>query len=174
MYLLKILRFFVVGISMILALEVQAKDAKLPSGWRNPTAQELSDSWRANSLSKYSEILADLRGDGEQDRALLLMSRQRDSFALFIHLAYRGRNSTWVKVIETSGRQNFRGMGIELVVPGKYKTACGKGYDSCRKGDPMEISTTLPIINLFKTESANSYVYFDAQSNIFRTVWMSD
>ena len=65
-------------------------------------------------------------------------------------------------------------MGIEKVSHGRYKTACGKGYWDCKKGEPSEIVIEHDAINYFKTESANSYFYWDAKTKKFKRIWMSD
>ncbi len=65
-------------------------------------------------------------------------------------------------------------MGIDLVRPGNYQTACGKGYWDCEKDEPELLTLAGPAIDFFKTESANSFFFFDAATHRFRRVWISD
>ena len=65
-------------------------------------------------------------------------------------------------------------MGIVLLGPGKHRTACGKGYWDCGKGEPEVLDLKLPAIDYFTYESANSVFYWNKPSSSFQRVWMSD
>jgi len=62
-------------------------------------------------------------------------------------------------------------MGIEKASPGKYGTACGKGYFEYTD-EPPEIALKYDAIDYFKYESANSF--FIWEGNGFKRVWISD
>ena len=102
----------------------------------------------------------------------MLVSLRRQRLALFVYSAAGNQKYAWRKLNEVSGAQGIHAMGIEVVPPGKYKTACGKAYG--KYGGPKTIRSLNPLINYFKSESANRYVYFDSGSRMFRLVWMSD
>lgn len=65
-------------------------------------------------------------------------------------------------------------MGIGLVKPGKFKTACNKGYWGCVPGEPEDLSLTTDAIDYFMFESANSFFFWDSRNNVFKRIWMSD
>jgi hypothetical protein len=65
-------------------------------------------------------------------------------------------------------------MGIAKVSPGKYKTACGKGYWECKTGELPEIAIRHDSINYFKTESASSYIYWSERTKTFKRAWITD
>jgi hypothetical protein len=65
-------------------------------------------------------------------------------------------------------------MGVSLVPPGTYKTACGKGYGRCGPDEPREVVLKHPGIDYFRFESANSFIFWDEASRQLRRVWISD
>jgi len=65
-------------------------------------------------------------------------------------------------------------MGISIVQPGEYITACGKGYYKCKPNEPTEIESYKPSINFYLFESANSYFYWDDNTKDFKRNWNSD
>ena len=52
-------------------------------------------------------------------------------------------------------------MGISVMEPGQYNTACGKGYWECAGGDKPSILLKHPGLNYFKWGSADSVFYWD-------------
>ena len=104
---------------------------------------------QALRIYHYSAFSADFDGDGMSDRAMLLLRSGKPEAALVVVL---GRAPTKPIVLERQEDPSWLDvMGIELVAPGRYKTACGKG-----------------------SESANSFFYFDSRTTGFRRVWISD
>jgi hypothetical protein len=71
--------------------------ARLPDGWRAPTAPELSfpgDKWRDRNPDKFQIARADFDGDGRQDEARLLVSSDgRNSRSGFSSLRVHRRAS---------------------------------------------------------------------------------
>jgi len=65
-------------------------------------------------------------------------------------------------------------MGISILSPGKHQTACGKGYSDCRSGEPEILDLKYSGINYFLFEGASSVFYWDANTNNFKRVWLSD
>jgi len=65
-------------------------------------------------------------------------------------------------------------MGVDIVKPGHYKTACGKGYFECEKGEPEVLKLKQPAIDYFRFESANSFFFWDCNTNSFKRIWISD
>jgi len=65
---------------------------------------------------------------------------------------------------------------IDLVKPGRYETACGKGYDDsfCAHGEPDYLVLSRPAIDFIYTESADSIFYWGEKTKEFRKIAMSD
>jgi hypothetical protein len=145
----------------------------LPKGWRRPTKAESSDDWRNKSRSRFLVVSGDFDGDGQPDVAELLVNPSRKRWALFVKLQSTGR---WQRVGDENEMEWFGGMGIHLVKPGKYETACGKGYgeDFCAHGEPKYLTLATDAIDTFKAESADSIVYWDQKRRAFRFIQMSD
>ncbi len=151
-----------------------ALDVALPKNWRAPTKTELKDDWRQRSHEKYALVNGDFNGDGVADQARLLVSTRSDTFGLFIFLSQKDGTRRTYKAVVSKNKSILEVMGIDKVAPGQYKTACGKGYWDCKKGETPVITLKYDAINYFKTESANSFFYWNEQSNCFDRIWMSD
>jgi len=151
-----------------------AKNNILPSGWRMPHSSELNDDWRRKDPDKYSIIRADFNGDGLKDRAMLLVSIRRNEIGLFVFLSRKGGAFKTYKLDVVKGEKLLQAIGIAKVLPGQCKTACGKGYWECGKGDISDVSIKYDAINYFKAESAALYFYWDERSRSFKRMWISD
>lgn len=145
----------------------------LPQGWRRPTKSEASSEWRQKSPNRYFRVSADFDGDGKIDTAELLINPATKQFAPFVKLAATQR---WEMIEKPYELQVLDRFGINLVKPGKYETACGKGYGdyACAHGEPKVLRLTNPAIDLFYTESSDSTFYWDGKDKAFRKVLMSD
>lgn len=108
------------------------------------------------------------------DQAMLLVSVEGRGLALFAFLSQANHTFKLYKLDTIKDTSSLRAMGVASVRPGTYKTACGKGYWKCKKGEVPEMTIRLDAINYFKTESANSYFYWDAKAAFFKKVWISD
>ncbi len=151
----------------------------LPYGWRYPTTEELSDDpERKDSPSKFAKAVADFNGDGINDEAFLLKSTKFSGEGLFVYLSDKQKGFKWLKISVTDWGPKYPkvnlAMGIDTVKPGEYKTACGKGYFECQKGEPEILKLRRPAINYFKFGSANVYFLWDDKIESFKSIQMSD
>ncbi len=119
---------------------------------------------------RFLTAIGDFNGDGVQDRALLLVRGSK--LGVFVCLT-TAQGCDWRRLEEMD--LAFIGvMGIAAVRPGKYKTACGKGYWECEKDEPALLVLKHDAIEFFKDESASSYYVFDRQKNTFVAIAISD
>ncbi len=151
---------------------------EIPTGWRLPTEKELSEeSLRNKSPTKNAKVEGDFNGDEKVDYAYLLKSTTYSGEGLVIRLSTTSGFS-WQVVDEISWGKEYPNvslvMGIELAVPEKYKTLCGKGYYECESGELEELELKLPGIWHYKFESAASIWYWDSSTNKFKQIWLSD
>lgn len=168
-------KFGITGvILLVITLPVLADSTPLPRGWRMPTSSELGDDWRNVDPEKYSAIRGDFNGDGATDQAMLLMSLRGRGLGLFVFLSRKDRTLKVYTLDIIKDAALLRAMGIARVLPGQYRTACGKGYWACKKGEVPDVSIKHDAIDYFKTESASSYFYWDEHARGFKRVWISD
>jgi len=92
--------------------------------------------------------------------------------ALYVELSSKPGQK--IKLDEFDDKAWITVMGVTIAKPGKYKTACGKGYFECEKGEPAELNLKLPAIDYFKEGSANSFFIWDKKAKQFKRIWMSD
>jgi len=165
----QVLRLIIVA--LFLAATLLAQD--LPAGWRSANAVERSSAWRKKSQTRFFRVEADFDGDGKSDIAELLINPTEKKFAIFVQLASA---QNWQMLGEPGELGDLNRFAIDLVKPGKYQTACGKGYgDSfCAHGEPNYLVLKTPGIDFIYTESADSIFYWDAMTNGFREIAMSD
>jgi hypothetical protein len=160
---------------LLLALTSSAAlpQLSLPAGWRKPTLAEARGAWRRKSPTKFLVVSGDFDGDGKVDTAEILISDSAAQFALFVKLAAAEK---WQMLGEASDVKALDRFGIDLVKPGKYETACGKGYDDsfCAHGEPDFLTLSHPAIEVIYTESADSIFYWEPSTKAFREIQMSD
>jgi hypothetical protein len=151
-----------------------ALSAQNIAGWRPPTQFELADhlGWRKEDPNFYIKAKADFDGDGKEDEARLLINDKENKMGLFVELSSRPGKT--MKLDEFDDKSWIEVMGIMVAKPGKYKTACGKGYVDCQKGEPQELHLKLPAIDYFKEGSANSFFIWENKTKQFKRIWMSD
>ncbi len=145
----------------------------LPSGWRKPSHAETSDDWRKKSPTRFQLIKADFDGDRKSDVAELLVNPSDKQFAFFVKL---GSTEKWQMIGKPYDLTSLGRFGIDVIKPGKYETACGKGYGdyACAHGEPDYLKLSNSAIDVFYTESSDSIFYWDATSKEFREILMSD
>jgi hypothetical protein len=146
---------------------------ELPSGWRRPISGEASGEWRQKSRARFLVVNGDFDGDGKPDTAELLVNPSSNKFALFVRLS---STQKWQPVGESADIKALDRCGIDLVKPGEYKTACGKGYGdyACAHVEPDILKLSTPAIDFFYTESSDSIFYWDAGTKAFRESLISD
>ena len=170
----------IILLCLLLATSSFAKDnVALPEGWRYPTIEELSDELlRKDSPTKFIKAIADFNGDGISDEAYLLKSTKSSGEGLLVRLSDKQKGFRWLVLDTTDWEKAYPkvnlSMGIDIVKPGQYKTACGKGYFECKKDEPEVLKLTRPAIDYFRFESANSFFFWDCKTNSFNRVWISD
>ena len=144
------------------------------SEWRVPTMADLGDDseWRKEKAELYLTARADFNGDGVEDMARLLINDKENKIGLFVTLESR-KNSPPILLESINDKKVIKNVGIRVAPPDRYKTACGKGYRTCRTDEPLEIQINYPAIDLFQYESGNSFFVWDGKDN-FRRIWVSD
>jgi hypothetical protein len=158
---------------MVLTSSAAFPQQTLPAGWRKPTLAESSGAWRKKSPTKFLVVRGDFDGDGKADTAEILISESVAQFAFFVKLA---ATEKWQMLGEASDVKVLDRFGVDLVKPGKYETACGKGYDDsfCAHGEPDFLHLSHPAIDFIYTESSDSIFYWEASTKTFREIQMSD
>lgn len=150
----------------------------LLEGWRFPTEKELFYVSRKDSPTKYTRAIADLNGDGINDEAFLLKSTKFSGEGLFVRLSDKESGFRWIELDVIDWGKQYPNvdlsMGVDIVKPGEYKTACGKGYFECNEGEPKVLKFQRPAIDYFRFESANSFFVWDEKRAKFKRIWMSD
>jgi hypothetical protein len=160
----------------LLPLLVPAQSAELmpPPGWRFPEETDYSGSWQAfrTLIPEPFHVQADFNGDGLPDDAWIMLSTLHKGPCLFVFLAQQEGDPKVIALDKNPVTIKPQQMGIKLVQPGDYKTACGKGYYKCGPNDPEVLHLALPAINYFVFEGASSFFWWDAQSQSFKRTWM--
>ncbi len=157
---------------LLIPLYLAARDN---AEWRSPTQADLGDDfgWRKENSDLYLTAKADFDGDGKEDEARLLVNDKENKMGLFVTLSSQKRGDPLL-LDAIDLKQRIQAMGIEVAKPGTYKTACGKGYWTCEKGEPAVLRLKSPAINFFRYESGNSYFIWHNKTKKFKRIWMSD
>jgi hypothetical protein len=118
-------------------------------------------------------VKGDFDGDLKPDTAELLVNSSSTQFALFVKMGSTGR---WQQLGDSVESRWLGRMGIRLVKPGRYKTACGEGYDDsfCAHGEPNFLKLSSPAIDKFVEESVDSILYWNRSKKNFVEIQMSD
>jgi len=147
-----------------------------PIGWRFPEEADYSGSWQAfrTAIPEPFHVQADFNGDGLPDDAWILLSTLSKASGLFVFLAQQEGPPKVITLDKNPVPNKPQNMGIKVVQPGDYKTACGKGYFKCGPNKPEVLHLERPAINYFLFEGANSFFWWDTQSQSFKRTWMSD
>ena len=149
---------------------------QVADGWRLPNKKDMTGAWSPFLGSKGLPYLAyaDLNGDGISDDAYIALTQKGSQWALFVNLYSKSGKPRIIKLMEDNSNTPPQNMGISVVSPGKYKTACGKGYWSCKKEEPSELKLSLHAINLYMFESSNSFFWWEKHTGKFVQTWISD
>jgi hypothetical protein len=139
--------------------------------WAPPTYTEVGETnaeLRANSPDRYLSTLGDFNGDGQQDRAAIVVRRSSDEAAVLVYLSGRIQGPI---VLRTFPSAAIRHTGIASVKPGSYRPACARGGGAdC---DPAT-RVTLPHdgVSIFTFESSATYYWLEGDQ--VRSVAASD
>jgi len=95
------------------------------------------------------------------------------AWALFVFLKATTGPSQVVR-LEGDSKGPVQRFGIASVKPGRYDTACKKGYWECKADEPEVLELKLPSLEFFVFESASSIFWWDGESGTFRRTWISD
>jgi hypothetical protein len=163
--------FFVVLLTVFLPLMLFAKD--MTPGWRAPTTVELGEDsdWRDDDPSRYLTVKADFDGDGKADTARLLVHSKENKMGLFVTMS-SGKGAHTLEIIDDKTKIEL--LGISMVEPGIYETACGKGLWDCKKGEPEKLRLVRPGIDFFQTETKESCFWWNPKTKKFEKTWISD
>ena len=146
----------------------------LPKGYRVPIESDYIDDWKAFRKELPEPFVAggDFNNDGATDEAWLLPG----TFGGFGLFAFMGSADGAGSVVRLAGAKELKAQwyGIETVLPGQYKTACGKGYWACEPGEPAILTLTAPAILFQRFESSSSIFWWNAGSGRFTRTWISD
>lgn len=162
------------SLALGVVLPVYAGKPSLPQGWRLPLSHEIEGYWRNDDPEKYLVVRGDFNGDGALDIARLLVQQSGNGASLYAFISRRHQSPKVYLLDEMKDVAILRAMGIAKAPPGKYNTACGKGYWKCGEEEVPEILLKNDSINYFKTESASSFYYWDNKSAGFKRIWISD
>ena len=173
---MKLLYIFALSVLIVTtaAANSSTSDVPIPKTMRLPTCEETKDEWRDSDKQRYLSVRGDFNGDGIIDVAKILVIKDDLPLSLVAFISQpNGKFKTYI--LETiKDYRLIRAMGIKKVSPGSYVTACGKGYWTCRQDESQTIYIGTVAIDFFKTESANSFFYWDKNINNFKKIWISD
>jgi len=170
-----LLKVAIAGLAFLVApAYLMAADVNIPDGWRTPIEGELNAGWRKKDANQFATVSGDFNGDGIPDEARLLISLDLQRFGLFVFLSNNSGRFRTYRLDIKAGITQLDAMGISKILPGNYKTACGKGYWECGKEEVPTISVKHDCIEYFKTESASSYFCWNNQNKSFKRIWISD
>jgi len=133
------------------------------------TASDLDEDWRKQSPTRFAVARGDFDGDGKPDEARLMLSRAGKRLALVVRLSTGGE-----RVIEEWDRRALKRHGVVTLPPGRYRTACGKGYFECGPREPEELVTRWDGIDFFYEESADGVYYMTKSGSDFVYSRLSD
>ena len=145
-----------------------------PAGWEEVRRDAFNQSWRSASPNRFVRVAADFNGDHVEDKVLLMFNRSSGRVGLWVALTVGDRATNDHLLDEIPDVTEGSTMGIALVTPGKYKTACGKGYWDCDSTEAPEITVEHAAIRYFKQEGAESFWVWDADRRSMKRVWISD
>jgi hypothetical protein len=127
-----------------------SNDIPAPHGWRIVQVKEMADEgWRVDDAHGFLRVEADFDGDGNVDTAFLAQNTLTKKYGLFVSTK-KYRSPRLLEKLD-----DIQNVGISALKPGKYKTACGKGYNLECKDVPDEVSLEYSAIELFWYGSAS-------------------
>ena len=157
-----------------IALSQTVSSETFPHGWQLSTKEQYLKEdveWYKGAIP--NKIIADFNGDKTPDTAWVLTDKKKKKWGLFISLSSENAKPTIIKLDEGEITSHIY-VGISPLKPGKYKTACGKGYWDCTKNEVPLLNLINTSIDYFMFESANSVYVWEEKESEFKRIWLSD
>jgi len=169
-------------------------EIETPEGFKKPKNELFFEEWRAEDPNKYLKAEGDYNGDGKKDYAHVFEHSVGAGMAIFVYLSQIEKDTNLIiKIFDTKEdkaiikatkkypkidfiSKYLLYYGIRTIPPGKYTTACGKGYFKCggEGAEEEEIDIKYDAIDFFHYDAGgNSYFYWDANTKSFKYSWMS-
>jgi len=144
-----------------------------PPGWRFPTDHDRTGAWQGPEVPFH--IQGDFNGDGVVDEAWILFRDESKAWAVFVFLYAANGSSSAVRLSEERHVPAQRFV-LETIRPSAivFRTACGKGYFECAKGEPLTIVFRLPSISVCLRESSCSVYVWQPEAARFQQIRMRD
>lgn len=164
----------------------------IPDHLTLPSDKRFDLDWRKEDANHYLKTRGDYNGDGKTDYAYILEHKRSEGLVVLVLLSSSSGGHRAYEVYDTGADQAlvaaaksdpdwlnifFLYYGLQTVPPGKYLTACGKGYYDCgtEGAETPVIELTFEAIEFFHFEVGGSrYFYWDSAGEKFRYVWISD
>lgn len=157
----------------LLFAPVAALAVSVPPGWRLPSAADRTDEWQGAGVPFH--IRGDFNGDGIVDEAWILFRQGSNAWAVFVFLGAADGTPRFIQLAEERSvpAQQFV---LETIRPSKliFRTACGKGFVECARGEPLTIQFHLPSISFCQRESSCSVYVWQVRAARFQRIRMSD
>jgi hypothetical protein len=167
--------FRILSIVLLSFFPLSSSAYQIDDGWRLPEKKDEIGNWTPGGSNERAYIAhADFNGDGIEDVAFIALPVEGSGWALFVNLNLKTGSSQIIKLVENHNNIKPQIMGVAVVYPGEYKTACGKGYWECKGNEPSELKLDLPGINYYCFEGASSFFWWDKATSKFIRTWISD
>jgi hypothetical protein len=169
------MRITVAAAIILASVAVAAQKTQPPAGYRFPTESDYTGDWKGPSSagSEPFHDKGDFNGDGIQDDVWVLPTTSGTGFGMFAFLGARSGSPQIIR-LAAARRDSPQHYGIGTVKPGRYDTACGKGYWDCKKGEPEKLDLNVDAIEFYVFESSSSIFWWDAKARKFERTWISD
>jgi hypothetical protein len=164
------------SVSVLFALLVWSAPGfavSLPPGWRFPNAGDRTGEWEGTSAPFH--IRGDFNSDGVTDEAWILFRKNSATWAVFAFLRTSDGTADPIQLVEEQSAAAQRFV-LETIRPSKivFRTACGKGYFECAKGEPLTLQFHLPSISFCLRQSVCSVFIWQPKTARFQRIRMSD
>ena len=149
----------------------------LPDGWRLPSTDELSNTDRNGSVSRFSVVVGDFNGDGESDQAFLLVNTKDNMQGLWVYLSRGHDRYFWIplNMIRSPGTTSETiKMSVDLLHPGVQDYECIDGDAHCDIHSRKSMTLDLPAVLYFRPTHERSFFYWDRRTSHFRQVWINE
>ena len=165
------------GLILLLVSVIHLSCVSVPlSEWRFPVDSDYRGDWLLykDQFETPFHVESDFNGDNLIDNAWILFSTDETEWGVFVFLSQKSGDQMVYELTKNTVHITPQSMGIRLLLPGEYKTVCGKGYSGCNAEDVKTINLSHPAINFFTYESASSIFYWDKHANKFNNIWLND